>query len=315
MKTRTLVNALSYLVFAGLVGSSVLAQSTSESGRVTLLHAPSGSIGGGGRIASESGGVVAEVSVGDIASGAVSDVTTGGVQVKNNYIGQLYDITGIELESAQATIPEGETSQLNVAFAMDDGTMLGFGAAVLDWTVDAELVEIDADTRVATARPVYKDETTSVAVRLGELESNSLALQISDVDADNYLGYGSDGLDDVWQIGFYGLPPNANASPDFDSDGDGYDNAKEYLLGFSPVDGNDYFQATIALGDEPGLVDLVINRVIPERLYTVKLGSDLKTYPTEVATIDVSTTETGRRIEGISLSGDTTFLRVEVAKP
>ncbi|HEY1123670.1 MAG TPA: hypothetical protein VGE67_18785, partial [Haloferula sp.] len=47
-----------------------------------------------------------------------------------------------------------------------------------------------------------------------------------------------------WQIQYFGSTSNPDAAPTADPDGDGTDNATEFLLGLDPKNGNSSFKAT-----------------------------------------------------------------------
>ena len=55
-----------------------------------------------------------------------------------------------------------------------------------------------------------------------------------------------DGIDDAWQVQYFGLPPNANAGPLRDPDGDGRNNRDEWIAGLSPADPASVFKLRIA---------------------------------------------------------------------
>ena len=105
----------------GLGVATALGQSNSSSASYKLLHAPL--TGGGGQVGNGSN-ITAQISVGDDFSGAVSNITAGGVQEKPNYIGQLYDVTAVAVNSTPNTVDETSTRQLNATATLDDLTLL-----------------------------------------------------------------------------------------------------------------------------------------------------------------------------------------------
>lgn len=227
MKPLTL---FSCLILAS--ASQAFAQSTSTSPSFVLLHAPAGDLAGGGRVANASGTVVAEISVGDAASGAVSAGTAAGVQTKGNLIGQLTDPRTVTVAASPTTINEGGTRQLTPTATLDDATTLPLTGLVL-WTFGAPISTIDALTAVATASPVFQNTPRQVTATFRGV-SGSLSLTVLNVSLDNYFQYAGDGMDDAWQVSNFGLPPNANAGPNANGDGDLFNNFLEFAFGTDP---------------------------------------------------------------------------------
>ena len=61
--------------------------------------------------------------------------------------------------------------------------------------------------------------------------TGSLDLTVINLLADNFGSYAGDGIDDDWQVSFFGLD-NPNAAPNVDFDGDEQDNLFEFLALF-----------------------------------------------------------------------------------
>jgi hypothetical protein len=89
---------------------------------------------------------------------------------------------------------EGGTRQLTTTVELDDATFLDLPPEAFSWGFNPGIA-------------------TSVSVFLGDLQSPDLSLTVLNIDDDNYLGYGSDGIEDGWQVTYYGAPPNAEAAP------------------------------------------------------------------------------------------------------
>jgi hypothetical protein len=311
---KVFLSLFSLLAPGILVPCALSAQSTSTSGSYTLLHAPAGSAAGGGQV-SAGGTIVAETSIGNAIGGGVSNLTTGGVQLKNNYIGQLYDVTAIEVDAAPTTINEGGTRQLTTTVELDDATFLALEPDAFTWAFGAAIASINPSTGIATAAPVFENTATAVSAAYAGVTSPDLSLVVLDIDPDNYLSYGADGLDDLWQIGFYGVPPNAEAAPGFDKDFDGDNNTKEFLFGTSPLDGNDFFQLTVLGYSAPETVDFVGNIFIPSRTYTLMAATDLETYVPAGSAFSVSATERDYQLQDTGATEDVEFYIMEVERP
>jgi hypothetical protein len=259
-----------HFLLAGLLAPVwIFAQTAGTSASYALNQNGSGS--GGGQLSGAN--IVADTSTGGSFGGAVSTVTTSGFQSKSNYIGQLTDVDEVIVSASPETINEGGTRVLSAVANMDDGTTLSNPAGTI-WGFTTPLIaSIDALTRTATGGTVFENTPTTVeASILGTI--GNLELTVLNTNPDNFASYGGDGLDDAWQVQYFGTPPNTDAAPGENPDGDPFDNADEFLTGFSPVDGGDFLRLTIASSGS-GVTNLVINKVIPDRLYTVKAGTDL----------------------------------------
>ena len=134
------------------------------------------------------------------------------MQDKPNYIGQLYDVTSVTLSATPTTVDEGGTRQLNATATLDDLTTLILAATEVQWSVLlGPLTGIDA-SGLATADVVFED-TAATAQGTFQGVDGQLALTVLDVDPDNFGAYAGDGLDDAWQVNFFGAPPNPDAGP------------------------------------------------------------------------------------------------------
>ena len=294
-----------------LIAGTLFGQSSST--HHEFHHAPLGT--GGGTIANGSETVVAETSLGDAFGGGVSDLTASGVQLKHNYTGQLYDVVSIEVAATPTTIAEGGTRQLTTTVTLDDTTRLALTPDEFVWGFGAGIAGIDPLTGLATAELVYEDRLAPVSAGHAGVNSADLILTILNLDPDNYLDYAGDGLDDDWQVSYFGPPPNAGAAPGSDFDLDGDDNEKEFLFGFSPIDPHDFFRLAITVAADPSKVDLRLNRVIPDRTYTVLTGTDLLTYPTTaVPGFSVSSAETDKLFSDVPAPSGASFIVVEATR-
>ena len=68
----------------------------------------------------------------------------------------------------------------------------------------------------------------------------TLEMTVLNVSNDDFGGYASDGLPDDWQVQYFG-ENNPNAAPSADPDGDGQNNAYEYVVGTVPSNAASHF--------------------------------------------------------------------------
>jgi len=301
-----------------LAVAPALAQSTSTSASYTLLHAPAGDLAGGGRVTNAGATVIADISVGDPVSGAVSAVTAGGAQAKGNLIGQLTDPKTFTIAAIPGAVNEGGTSQLSGQAVMDDGSTLGVTPTQVAWSVGFGPVASLTAGGLVTTSPVLGPTSARLnGLFLGVADPDGTLLNVIDTgESDTFAQYSGDGIDDGWQALYFGQPPNANAAPTADPDGDGRNNRLEFLSGFVPTDPASAFQFTITSFTSPGVAELRLNKVIPGRTYTVKANANLVTPPTTVgAPFTVASEETNRLFQDGAATGARKFYYLEISKP
>lgn len=57
-------------------------------------------------------------------------------------------------------------------------------------------------------------------------------------DTFSYTPGRTDGIDDSWQVQYFGQPPNPLAAPNADADGTGQNNLFKFIAGLNPLDGS-----------------------------------------------------------------------------
>ncbi len=238
-----------------------------------------GTPGGGGGLVDDgllTSIVFNDTSVGDEMAGGTTDLLgSGGIfQEMGNLIGQFYDQVGFAVTALPATVDEGATRQLEAALTMDDQSTIDVAESEVNWLVVAGPVAAIDSEGLATAGLVFENTEAIVQGTFGSA-LDELSLTIVNTEADNLPGYAADGIDDGWQVGYFGLPPNENAGPNANPDKDRDNNLAEFLFGFSPLDPKDYFQFS-PLGFGPtGTFRMMANKVIPGRIYTLTSSLDL----------------------------------------
>jgi len=253
-------------------------------------------------------------SVGLIAG--ISAVATPEEVAKHGYVGQLYDVIGFSIGASPATVNEGGTLQLRAGRLLDDMTTLALPVASVAWSVlSGPLTGINA-SGVATAGIVYQN-TAATAKGVFEGNTATLALTVLNSNPDNFGAYGGDGLDDAWQVQYFGQPPNANAGPTVDFDGDGQNNLFECIAGLSPTDPSSRF--TLSIAPVPGQAtqkNLIFSPVMPGRTYMLKSKSGLVAATWDPATVSPpSDSGATRTITDLDAAGVTKFYRIEITKP
>ena len=171
---------------------------------------------------------------GSTVGGIVSLTTNTTATNKTGYAGQLFDVAGLAITANPTSVDEGATTQLSAEQVLDDTTKLALSPSSVSWSmVSGPLVSISS-SGLATTSNVFQNSTATV---LGTFQGKSANGNFDVVNSsiDNFKEYAGDGIDDAWQVQFFGPPPNALAGPNADSDGDGATNLAEFQAGTDPT--------------------------------------------------------------------------------
>lgn len=170
-------------------------------------------------------------------SGSVGDVvglsTTATATAKQGYLGQLYEVTMLQLAAGAASLHELGTLPLSATPWLDDLTTFTLSAPEVAWSVGSgALAGVDANG-LATAAAVYQD---SAAVVVGSYAgiTGTLNLTVQESIADNFGSYAGDRLADLWQVQRFGLS-STQGGPGGNPDGDDLVNLVEYAFGTDPL--------------------------------------------------------------------------------
>ena len=247
----------------------------------------------------------------------VSNVAAPAEAAKHGYIGQLYDVTGLTLTAATLNVNEGTTDQLAAWQLLDDATFLAVPAASVAWSVaSGPLTGIDVGG-LATAGIVYQDSAaTAQGIYLGQ--TGTLGLTVKNVNLDDFGAYAGDGIDDVWQVQYFGPPPNANAGPNVDFDGTGQTNLFKFIAGLNPLDPASRFTLAIqSVPGQPAQKNLIFAPRLTDRTYTVTSKPGLATGSYAPLTNPSAPSDAGpqRTITDLGAGGAAKFYRVEITKP
>jgi len=255
-------------------------------------------------------------------TGSITDVTgissaaTPAETAKHGFIGQQYEVTGLQLTSTAPNLNEGTSLQLTARQTLDDATLLALPATSITWSVQSgPLAGINA-SGLAAAATVFQD-TLATAQGLYLTHTGTLGLTVLNVSNDDIPGYTGDGLDDAWQVQYFGLG-NPAAAPAFDADFDGQDNLFEFIAGINPISGDSRFLIQSAhVPSQPGQMNILISPRLPGRTYTVKVSPTLGPGAVWTTLTGFTTTDNGteRTITDPNASGPAKFYRVEIVKP
>lgn len=242
-------------LLALLVGAT-----TSFAATPTLVN---GAVSAGGRQAV--GLIVVDSAIGGLGGSA----SMGTFLARHGVVGQLTDVASVGVSASATTVNEGATSQLSALANFTDGTVLPLAAASVAWSVSGGgLASVNA-AGLATAAIVYQN-TNGIARAdyLGQF--GTLTLSVLNVNNDDFGTYAGDGIDDAWQVQYFGIG-NANAAPTADPDGDGQNNLFEYLAGTDPTSAASTFSLAIARKT------ISFTPVTSGRTYVVEFATNLTT--------------------------------------
>ena len=225
----------------------------------------------GGHASSSSYG--SDASLGGITG--ISTATSPAETAKSGYIGQLYQVTGLQLTATPTTINESGTRQLGAAQVLDDNSTLALQAASITWSVQSGPLTGISSSGLATADIV--GQTTAATVQ-GSYQglSATLSLSVLDTIPDNFGSYAGDGLPDSWQHQYFGAD-NPLAAPTADATGTGQNNLFKYTAGLDPTDPTSRFITAVgpASPTDTSAHTITISPRLPDRTYTIQYSTDL----------------------------------------
>lgn len=251
--------------------------------------------------------------VGGIAGLAISSALAE--TVKQGYAGQLYDVTDLRLDSAGATtVNETGALQLGAWQFLDDSSLLAIEPNLVTWGVISGPVSGISPSGLVTAGTVYQDTAASVQGGFGGFVGK-LNLTVLETLPDNFGSYAGDGLEDAWQVHWFGLN-NPLAGPNVDPTGNGQSNLFNYIAGLDPTDVNARFVLTLELvPGQPTQKQVVFRPVVAGRTYVVKYRHDLDTAWTTLVGAVQNDAGAVRTVTDANAKEIQRFYQVEISKP
>jgi len=273
---------------------------------------PADTADAGGRRAT-SGAYTHDGSIGGIAG--VGTVAAPAEVAKHGYFGQIYNASSLALSANPTNVNEGATHQLAARALLDDGTTLNLAPATVAWSpASGPILSISA-SGLLTAASVYENTMASAQGTWRGL-SATLGLRVINSENDNFGTYASDGIDDAWQVQYFGVG-NPNAGPGGDPDGDEQSTGYEYYAGSNPTDGSSYFRFRIdQVPGQPTRKNLVFSPRVPNRIYALHYKLDLNSSDWEkLEGFSVSDAGPQRTVTDMNATETNKFYRVEISIP
>ena len=296
----------------------LLAQTSSASPRTSASYSILTDVANSGGQRTASASYTNDGSAGGIAD--VSSVAAPSQTVKSGYIGQLFSVTGLVLNSAAPSVNETATLQLAAWQLLDDASFLAVPATSVTWGVASGPITGISITGLATAGTVPQNTAATVQGSLGGF-TGSLNFTVLDNIPDNFGLYAGDGIDDAWQAQNFGLGTSGLGNPlgaaNADASGTGQTNLFKYIAGLNPLDPNARFLLKPApVAGQPGQMRVIFSPIVGGRTYTVKFRTDLSTgtWLTLTGTTQ-SNNGSERTVTDTSATGARKFYHIEITKP
>ncbi|MBK7997618.1 MAG: hypothetical protein IPK15_02490 [Verrucomicrobia bacterium] len=275
-------------------------------------NVPSDSADAGGRRAT-SAAYSHDGCIGGIAG--VGTAAAPAEVAKHGYLGQIYNAASLAVTANPTNVNEGATRQLAARALLDDGTALVLAPAAVTWSpAGGPILSISAGG-LLTAAEVYED-TLATAQGTWRGLAATLGLRVMNGENDNFGTYAGDGIDDAWQVQYFGVG-NPNAAPGADGDGDGQPTGYEYYAGSNPTDGNSYFRFRIeSVPGQPTRKNLVFSPRVPNRIYAVHYKLDFNASDWEkLEGFTVLDAGPQRTVTDMNATETNKFYRVEISIP
>lgn len=275
---------------------------------------PADSVDAGGRRAG-SAAYTNDASVGGVVGVSTATLAPQPQIAKAGYVAQLYEVVGFTVAGASSSLAEGGSLQLFGRQVLDDATFLAVPAASVTWSVGSGPLTGVSTAGVATAGVVYQN-TPAVARGIFGGQIGSVSLTVLNTNLDNYGTYAGDGIDDAWQVQYFGLD-NPQAGPTVDADGTGQTNLFKYLAGLDPTNPGSRFVLSIAkVAGQPTQKTLTLSPVYSGRTYTVQSTASL-TQPNWATLPNATSVENGttRTVTDPSANTAQRFYRVQISLP
>ncbi len=254
--------------------------------------------------------------VGEFGTASSAVTTSAAYSGKAGYVGELYDIVALSLTAPPSnSLNETTNRQVNAAPLADDATTLAnFAAGSVTWSTVSGPISINTGG-LATAGTVYQDTPATVGGAAQGL-SGQLALTVLNVTTDDFGAYAGDGIDDSWQVQYFGQPPNALAGPNADADHTGQTNLFKFVAGLNPLDGSRFTLSIASVAGQPLQKQLVFKPVASGRTYTPRFSTTLKN-PTWQTVPGFTQTDNGttRTVTDPSASPAPRYYQVGISKP
>ena len=251
---------------------------------------------------------------GSASSIAGSSAAPSGT-AKSGYVAQLYEIVGFIVTAATLSVNEGASLQLDARQLLDDATYLAVNPSLVTWGMPVAPIASITPGGLATAQIVYQDTPASVQ---GTFQSSigSFNFTVLNVANDDFNSYAGDGIDDSWQVQYFGQPPNPLAGPNADADGTGQTNLFKFVAGLNPIDGSRFTLSIQSVVGQTSQKNVIFSPLVAGRTYVVQSNSNL-VFPSWSVLPHSTSIDTGatRTVTDLDAFPAPKLYRVQISKP
>lgn len=181
---------------------------------------------------------------------------------KSGFIGQLYNLAGLEITAPSSSVNEGQTLQLSAVGSLDDGTVVVLNPTLVTWTIISGPLATISGSGIATGAFVY-DHTAAQISGAVDAFAGTLSLTVINTSYDS------------WESQYFGTNNSSGASI-VDADGTGQTNAFKYIADLNPTDPSSRFVVTEGSADVlAGQMAITFAPIFAGRTYTVQYCSNL----------------------------------------
>ena len=204
---------------------------------------------------------------------------TGGVAqgsaylAKAGFAGQIYLANSLGAFAPSTEIAENSALQLGARAVMDDDSVLSLDPSSVQWQAASGPIASITPAGLLTGGVVHTDRLALVAARYQGLDSE-LALIVKNAGNDDFGLYAADGIDDAWQVQYFG-ENNPDAAPDRDPSGSGHDNLFKFTAGLDPLDSMSRFTLVPEYDHTRRRMRLTLGPCFATRLYQVMASTDM----------------------------------------
>ena len=167
---------------------------------------------------------------------------------RHGFTGQLFEIESLNLSPQNVTLAETSSFRFFAEWRTSDGDTLATTPGELVWFSLGGPVAGLSSSGIIFTRSVYQNTAANVAAS-GRGQIGFCSFMVLNSIPDNHGIYASDGIDDGWQVGFFG-EGNPQGTADADPDGDSQNNRFEFTAGLHPRDAASRFN--LAISSTPG---------------------------------------------------------------
>lgn len=240
----------------------------------------------------------------------ISTVAAPAETAKYGYLGQLYEVTAVQLAATPTTLHETTTRQFAATATLDDATTTAMLGTDVSWSVVSGPITSISSSGLATAGNLYQDTAATVQGSYGSV-AGTLGLTVVNVGTDDFGLYASDGLPDVWQVLYFGQS-NLLAAPAADATGSGQNNLFKYTAGLNPILGTSRFVTSVGSAASPHTI--TFSPRLSDRTYAVEYSLNMTSWLPLTGTSIQDNGQT-RTVTDPDATATQKFYRVQISYP